>query len=147
MVVSNNKYIIKNKNKEICIRVLHQVSHSIYKSTTKPIDCPLFVGKTTGIRMGFASGCFRFLRSLRQKKARIYPLVMTSIAMENGPFPVNIPIQSSFSMAMLNYQLGNGVVVFYPGYNEQTPRKTGIRVLNQSLIGFAGNDFQPIYKH
>ena len=111
MVISNNKYI-KKKDKDICIRVLHQVSHSIYKSPKKPIDCPLFVGKTTGIRMGFASGCFRFLRSLRQKKARIYPLVMTNIAMENGSFPVNIPIQSSLSMAMLNYQLVNGVVVF-----------------------------------
>ena len=41
--------------------------------------------------------------------AIIYPLVMTNIAMENGPFIDDFPIKTSiykgFSMAMLNTQM------------------------------------------
>ena len=39
-------------------------------------------------------------------KELIYPLVMTNIAMENGPFIDGLPIKNSdFSMAMLNNQM------------------------------------------
>ena len=61
----------------------------------------------------------------------IYTLVMTNIAMENGPFIDDFPIKTSiyegFSMAMLNNQMVSGIFpissyIIQPPWNPQVHR-------------------------